>query len=88
MMPRQITERRLAVNGRIAPFPTSSGPKLGANRAYARARLPTSSSSSGPWVARVKRYLGRHSATAFMHAKSPHFSRAAVTPGPLQHGHR
>src|ERR1700730_5760697 len=30
-------------SARIAPFPTSPGPKLGANRAYARARLPTSS---------------------------------------------
>src|SRR5438105_6529714 len=43
-----------------------AGPKLGTNRAHARARLPTS--SSGPWVARrsgqaIPRNPARHCAT-------------------------
>jgi hypothetical protein len=35
-------------SARIAPFPTSPGPRLGANRAYARSRLPTSPPPSPP----------------------------------------
>src|ERR1700730_6012430 len=53
------------LSARIAPFPTSPGPKLGANRAHTRARLPTS--SSAPWVARSSREAippARHFATA------------------------
>ena len=37
-------------SAQIAPFPTSSGPKLGANRAYTRDSLPTSPALGGAEV--------------------------------------
>src|SRR5205807_2874462 len=64
--PRGPPRLKRPVFGRIVHFRPALGPKLGKNRAHARARLPTS--SSGPWVARrsgqaIPRNPARHCAT-------------------------